>query len=488
MLLQADWVLPITGSPIPNGAIAVERGIIVAVGPAAELREQQGAEPVLEFPGCVLLPGFVNAHTHLDYSAFGGFAEPSGFGRWMLNLLLARRRLNVDDFAASALWGALACARSGITTIADASFEGWTVARAARAAGLRGRIYLEVFGLDDAGLPAAMERLEARLDRMRRECEPPCLVEPGISPHAPYTVSERFYREAARFARRAGLRLTTHLAESQAEVELLTGKKNVIARVYKAANMWTGQHWTPPLRRPVQYLVQAGVLTPEMLVVHAVQLDSADIAALAASGATVAHCPRSNARLRCGTAPVVELMAAGVTVGLGTDSLASNDDFDMFAEMRAALAASRARAATPSVAGGAPPAPGVAVPQAPEAAAPPVPGALMAGAVLRMATIDSARSLGWDHLVGSLEQGKRADIIAVALPAGRMAVSDGVTPRQPSEIVTALVETAVAADVRFTMVDGKVVFDRREQPRTPSDVLSRFQSVRRKLGLPTRGE
>lgn len=471
MLLEADWVLPMSGPPIHKGAIIVERGVIVRLGNAAELRTEQWAERVLELPGCVLLPGFVNVHTHLDYSAFRDFSEPSGFGRWMLNLLLARRKLDAGDYAASALWGAFECARSGITTIADASYDGWTVARAAHAAGLRARIYVELFGLDDAGLPGAMKRLEERLDRVRTECEavePPCLVEPGISPHAPYTVSARLYREAARFARRAGLRMTTHAAESEAEVQLLIGQKSAIVRAYMAANLWTGQRWKAPMTRPVQYLARMGVLSSDMLVVHAVQADAADIAALAAGGAAVAHCPRSNLRLRCGAAPVAELTAAGVTVGLGTDSLASNDNFDMFAEMRAALAVSRARAAAAGVVSGAPHDPAM-----PEES----PEVLTAEAVLRMATSDGARALGWDRSIGTLDAGKRADIIAVRLPAGATGPQDGAGP------AVSLVAGATAADVRMTMVDGKVVFDAVESPAIPYEVAARYAATRNKLGL-----
>ncbi len=127
-------------------------------------------------------------------------------------------------------------------------------------------------------------------------------------------------------------------------MELLLRGTGAIALAYKAANLWSGQRWRPPGKSPVSYVAGTGALGWNMLVVHAVQIDDADIATLAASGAAVAHCPRSNLRLECGIAPVAELAAAGVTVGLGTDGLCSNDDLDMFAEMRAALALSRERA------------------------------------------------------------------------------------------------------------------------------------------------
>jgi 5-methylthioadenosine/S-adenosylhomocysteine deaminase len=404
------------------------------------------------------MPGLVNTHTHLRFSAFRGFAPSCGFGEWILRLLLAARKLDPDDYAASALWGAYECARSGVTTIADTVREGWIVARAAGVVGLRARVYVEFYGLDDAELPATMERLESDLERSQRESSAIAgrgpAVEWGISPHAPYTVSARLYREAARFSRRAGLRLATHVAESQAEVELLTRGTSVIAQAYKAANLWTGQHWAPPRLRPVQYVAQTGVLGPETLVIHAVQCNVDDIVTLADSRVAVAHCPRSNLRLQCGVAPVADMIAAGISVGLGTDSLASNDSLDMFAEMRAAVTASRARPAVGARA--AAPGPGAAP-------------ALATATVLRMATLDGARALGWDHLVGSLEIGKRADIIVVRL--------SGAT----ADPISTLIDQATADDIKMTMVDGVVTFDGEQE--IPAEVEGGFEDARAKLGL-----
>ena len=281
----------------------------------------------------------------------------------------------------------------------------------AQAAGLRARVYLEVFGLDDNRLAATVERLETALEQAKRESvsgagapgdgggdddhdgKTPPLVEWGVSPHATYTVSQALYGEVARFARRSGLRMATHVAESKTEVRLLASGSGPLVLFYKAVSLMTGRRWRLPGVRPVQYLAAAGALGPDLLAVHAVQLDGDDIATLAQSGTAVAHCPRSNLRLHCGAAPVAELRAAGITVGLGTDSLASNDSLDMLAEMRAALEVSRGRA--------------------PQEGVP----ALLPSEVLQMATLDGARALGWDHLVGSLEPGRLADLIAVQLPA-----------------------------------------------------------------------
>jgi 5-methylthioadenosine/S-adenosylhomocysteine deaminase len=375
----------------------------------------------------------------------------------MLRLIRARRRLTPEDYAVSALWGAFDCARAGMTCIADTSFEGWTSARAAREAGLRARIYLEVFGLDDAKLPQVMERLEDRLAGLREECS--SVMEPGISPHAPYTVSWRLYRELARFGKREGYRLATHVAESEAEVELLKEGTGPIALAHKAAKLWTGVRWQPPGVSPVAHLASAGALSPDMLAVHAIQVDDADIQVLAETGTPVAHCPRSNILLQCGKAPVARMREAGVLVALGTDSLASNDSLDMFAEMRAAMQLSRepdsdGRMTKP----------------------------LTAGEVLRMATIDSAKALGLQTKIGTLEAGKAADIIAVRLPDAVHARVSSST--DDSRDLEARVVSADAMDVDMTMVGGEMIFDLRSGlAHKPPDLPGHFAVVRMKLGL-----
>ncbi len=463
MLLLADWVIPVSSAPLADAGVRVMDGRIDEVGPAAQLRARYQGEEERTFPGCALLPGFVNSHSHLELSAFRGFARPSGFGRWMLNLLMARRKLDKDDYGPSALWGAYEAARCGITSLGDTAYDGLAVARAVAAAGLRARVYQEVFGLDDDSLPRTMERYEAVMARLREEADAAprdpgglALVEAGVSPHAPYTVSVRLYHEAARFARRAGLRVATHVAESAAEVQVLARGSGPIARAYRLAQLWTGASWAPPRMRPVEYVAASGALSPETLVIHAVEVDAGEVGMLARSGAPVAHCPRSNARLHCAAAPVAEYLEAGITVGLGTDSLSSNDSLDMFAEMRAALAAAESRVETGASPG----------------------GRLSPEAVLRMATIEGARALGWEEATGSLETGKSADIIAVRVRDGGGAASP----------VDGLVGAATADDVRLTMVAGRVVFAATAEsggPEVypPASILEGYQAVRRKLGL-----
>lgn len=433
MLLEADWVVPVTAPPIAGGGILVEDGRIVEVAPAAQLRARHVGETIRTFPGCVLMPGLVNVHSHLEYSAFRGFTKKCGFGEWMLRLIAARRKLSTDDYAMSALWGAHECLRAGMTTIADTAFEGWTSARAARDAGLRARVYLELFGISDDSVPRIMAKARERLASLHDEYG--SAVDLGLSPHATYTVGARLYRELGRLSQREGVFLATHLAESKAEVEMLRAGTGAIAYAHKAANLWQGQRWRPPGLNPVEYVQRTGALSPRTLAVHCVQVDANDIATLAACGSPVAHCPRSNQKLECGAAPISAMLASGVIVGLGTDSLASNDSLDMFAEMRLARELA---------------------------------GDLTAQRVLEMATIDGARALGWAKLTGSLETGKAADLIAVRIRTADSAGSlqEGAVDAQE---VTESILAASPKDVQITMVAGKVSFDRQaDDPGRPA--------------------
>ncbi len=479
MLLLADWVIPVSSPPLADAGVRVAEGRITEVGPAAQLRARYEGEEARSFPGCVLLPGFVDSHTHLELSAFRGFCRPSGFGRWMLDLLVARRKLDREDYEASAVWGAVEALRCGITTVADTAYDGLAVARAAAVTGLRARVYQEVFGLDDSALPRTMERYEAVMGRLRAEAvaAPPdvfgtALVEAGVSPHAPYTVSARLYREAARFARRAGLRLATHVAESPAEVEVLTRGTGPIAAAYRMARLWSHASWDPPRLRPLEYVARAGALWPDTLAVHAVEVEAEEIALLAESGAAVAHCPRSNSRLGCAVAPVADYLAAGIRVGLGTDSLASNDSLDMFAEMRAALAAAERRSPGDGRYGEPPAQPAGGTERNAGSEEEGWPSPLTPEQVLSMATLEGARALGWERATGSIEQGKSADLVVVRTPDRR---------KPAAGVVETVVLGASAKDVVLTMLGGRVVSAAGEAPAVD---LSGYRAARQKLGLP----
>jgi 5-methylthioadenosine/S-adenosylhomocysteine deaminase len=363
-VLSADWVLPVDGEPIEDGAVAIEDGRITAVGRREDLGEGE------RFADAAILPGLVNAHTHLEYAVYAGFGDGLAFGPWLRVHIERKSRIGWDEFVAIARLGAAECLRSGVTTIADASFSGAALAAAAEL-GLAGYVGLEVFGAD---VEDALASLEERREELAALETP--VLRLAVSPHAPYSVSADLYRavlDGAGFG-------ITHVAESEDELRYLATGDGPIAAVSEVE---------PPGTTPVRHLAREGLLRPNVIAAHCVKVDEEEIALLAEHDVPVAHCPRSNAILGCGVAPLGELLGAGLRVGLGTDSPASTPSFDLFEELRAAVFAARARAGRPD--------------------------ALSPEIALELATLRSARALGLDDEVGSLAPGKRADLTVVSL-------------------------------------------------------------------------
>jgi 5-methylthioadenosine/S-adenosylhomocysteine deaminase len=393
--VSAGWVVPVDGPPVEDGYVAWEDGRIVEVGHGRADRHYDDA---------IVLPGLVNAHSHLEYAVYAGFADGRPFGDWLFTHIVRKRKLDPEGMLAIARLGAAESLAAGITTTADYSFSGHAAA-AANDLGLRAIVYLEVFG----DQPEA----EATFDRVRAATRETELVRIGVSPHAPYTCTLETYR----WCLSLGIPVGTHLAESDGEDEWLqhgTGPL-AVARDFLVA---------PTGKRAVATL--SDVLCPELLSAHCVTVEPGEIEALAGANVPVAHCPRSNALLGCGTAPLTAMRAAGIRVGLGTDSPASTPSFDPWAEMRAAVAAARALDRRPD--------------------------ALDAASALRLATLGSAAALGLDGELGSLATGKRADITVVSV-AG--------SPYHPIEDpAVAAVFAGTPARVVETIVDGQTRYRR----------------------------
>jgi cytosine/adenosine deaminase-related metal-dependent hydrolase len=398
-VLSADWVVPVEGPPIRDGAIAVDdRGVIAAIGPQRELGRGES------YPESVILPGFVNAHTHLEYEVYAGFGDGLGFADWIGLHVQRKQRIELSDMEAIARLGALRCLQSGITAVGDCSFSG-AAATACADLGLRATIYLEVFGATDEPIRKAFEPMRARVETTLSD-----EIRLGVSPHAPYTCTIELYRAASEL----GLPVATHLAESRAETEFLltgTGGWESFAELLVP----------PPGATGVRALAEAGLLGPNVLAAHCVEVDEEEIAILADNDVAVAHCPRSNGMLGCGVAPLSALREAGIHVCIATDSPASTPSFDMFDEMRTAIYAARARERRPD--------------------------ALTAADALELATLGGARALGLDAVVGSLLPGKQADLTVLSL-----ADTSFVPWEDP---VTATVLGGSAQCVVATLVSGK---------------------------------
>ena len=385
---HARWVLPITAPPIEHGTVAVHAGRIAWVGPRAAAPPGDD----VDLGEALLLPGLVNAHTHLELTVLRGFLEDLSFDRWIIRLNGVKRAvLDRERMLDSARFGIAEGLRSGVTTYADTCDSG-VAFDAMLEAGVRGVMYQEVFGPDPAECERSLAGLREKVAALRpRET---ALVRVGISPHAPYTVSDALYAAAAGYARDESLPIAVHIAESEVEQALVERGEGIFADGQRKR----GMDVRPRARSSIELLDRNGILAARALLIHCVRLDPRDLSLVAGHRCAVAHCPVSNAKLGNGTAPVREMLDAGITVALGSDSVASNNRMDLLAEARAAVLAQRARLQTHE--------------------------ALCARDVIALATIGGARALGLDAEIGSLEAGKSADLAAFPLESCAAPVHD----------------------------------------------------------------
>lgn len=388
----APWLITMDGPPLRNALVRFDRGLVQHV--EGDVTSPPAGATC--FHGCVIAPGFVNAHTHIEYAAYENITDGLPFADWIGDHVQRKRRLSPDHMAASALLGAWQCASSGITFVADASFSG-DAAWALQDVGLRGRVYLEVFGVEREETELA--KTLARLAQL-----PSGLIAGGLSPHAPYTASRRLYELVAS----SGLPWMTHLSESVHELELAVEGSGPLAESLERQRGIPGYSLG---ERPITAL--AHLLSERTVVVHAVHTTTHELELIANSRASVAHCPRSNARLGCGVMNLPAMHGAGVTVGLGTDSPASAGSLDMFAEMRCAIEQQRAASGSAT--------------------------ALDAERVLRMATVDAAAALHLDD-TGVIKVGSHADLVACRIAQTEDPVREyvlGGSPPQIAEVVVA---------------------------------------------------
>ena len=465
MILSGRWVVPVSSPPLDHGAIAIEGSRILEVGSLENVRRNHPGHLVKRFPDAALLPGLVNVHSHLELTILRGYLEGLDFWQWIRTLTRTKYEvLNEEDILISALLGAVEAVRAGVTTVADPMDIG-TSLDAVLATGLRGILYQEVFSPNPAEAEQAVQSLKKKMnllgsrlarwpDRARLQAraldgsiDVACRrqrVTLGVSPHALFTVSAALFQKTVAFALSHNYPVCIHAAESEAETQLVQDGSGPMMESYRQR----GIGWDPPRSSPISYLHNLGILNRSTLLVHCIRMESSDYDTLTKQGVCVAHCPKSNARLRHGWMNLKAMREHGIPTGLGTDSVASNNSMDLFEEMRFASAN---------------------------------PCWMHAGAdglsteeALRMATLEAARALGLSKSIGSLEPEKEADVIAVNLS-------------QPHNLpvfspIDALVLSARASDVVFSMVSGEVLFEEgshREDLEPP--LRQSIEGVRTKL-------
>jgi len=430
-LIHAQWIIPVDpeNRVLEQHSLAVRNGRIEALLPSAEAKRQIQAKETLELPGHVLIPGLINAHTHAAMNLLRGLADDLPLMTWLNeHIWPAEGRWVSEEFVHDGTQLALLeMLRSGTTCFNDMYFFPEVTARAAGQAGVRASIGLIVIDFPSAWADNAEDYLHKGME-VHDQFRAHPLVHTAFAPHAPYSVSDAPLQRIATLAEELDIPIHMHLHETRDEV-----------------TQGLRDHGTRPLAR----VDELGLISPRLQAVHMTQLEPDEIELLATNGAHVVHCPESNLKLASGTCPVAErLIPAGINCALGTDGAASNNDLNMFGEMR--TAALLAKGATGDAA------------------------VLPARDALRMATINGARALGIDHETGSLEPGKSADLVAVDL--GQPETQPVYNPESQ------LVYACSREQIRHVWVAGRHLLRKREALTLDEEaVLSKARQWREKI-------
>ncbi len=421
-ILTARFVVPVSEPPIADGAVVIDRDRIVDVGELSAVAESYPQADVEDLGEAAIMPGLVNVHSHLELTAMRGFADEfdHDFHNWLIKITTTRGdRFDADDIELSALAGALEGARAGVTCFGDIARVGTAGLRALTTAGLRGTVFQETeFSPDNRTADRDFEALRAKFETLR--ASQTALVRIGISPHAPYTVSESLFRLIADYALHDDVPITIHASESVMEEDLMLDGSGFFAAVYPKF----GFEFRHPVSSTIEFFDRIGVLRAKPLLAHCVRVSDRDIDLIAASDSRIAHCPKSNAKFGHGTAPFERFVSRGIKVGLGSDSMASNNVCDLFEEARfAALLARNSGAASRF---------------------------LQPREMIETATIGGARALGFGDEIGTLTEGKQADLIVVSLA--------NIAQQPVHDIYSSLVFASSARDVKLTIVAGREIF------------------------------
>jgi len=407
IIVRAKYLVPDPENCIENGAVAVKGARIHRVGTFNEIKMLAETEKVIDLENVVILPGFINAHTHLDLTNLHRRIKPThNFTHWVFQLLAARIRWRDDEYISSIEKGIRLSVEAGTTTIADIANTSHSFS-VLKKSPLRKVVYKEIIDLDPDHAKDVLKKTQSALSAITTDE----LFHTGLSPHAPYSVSQELYRGVSQLAHEAHMPVCTHIAETEDEIEFLmkgTGNFLALLRQIRAIN----NNWRPPGLLPIMYLNETGLLGNHPLLIHCNYITDEEISVIKSSCASVAFCPRSHRFFGHVNHPVQRLLDAGVNVGLGTDSLASNDTLSILDEMKFLFHHY----------------------------------SILPKTLLSMATLNGAKSLGMESRVGQIKEGFEADLCGIRLPDCH------------SENIYNQLLSDVSKNV-FTMIAGVICYD-----------------------------
>lgn len=424
MLLCAEYVLPITVAPIEKGAVLVRDGKIADIGTAATLRMRYAQEEVRDFGQAAILPGFVNVHTHLEYTAMRGLVHDVPYATWLIQVHQKGDTMSPDELESSAILGVLEGLSAGITCMADITPTGAAL-KALQRLGMRGVIYREVGATDKRRVDFAMNQAKADIARWQESIDPSRLAV-GIAPGALYKCHPSIFKKISEYARDT-IPVAMHVAGSREEYKFIRNGTSAFSvdALAGARGYVEIPPWLPTGVTPINYALNWDAFeVGNMLAIHCIHVSEDDIQKLRQHDVAIGLCSRCNAKLGMGVAPLKEYLKAGLRIGIGTDSPAATDETDIMKEMRTGMLVQRAVESD---------------------------FFLAAETLLEMATLGGARALRMDDKIGSLEVGKYADIVAVDMSSSHQ------TPT--TDPVSALVNTTSGNDVVMTMVNGEVLYE-----------------------------
>lgn len=393
---------------IENGAVAVRGGQIIAVGASSEIAKNYPARQIVDAGGKVIIPGLINTHTHVPMGLFRGIADDLDLQEWLTKYIFPAEAKNVDEafVRAGTRLGLAEFIRGGTTTYCDMYYFEDAIADETAKAGVRGVLgetLIDFPAPDNKTFDEALVYTEKFVKKWRGHN----LIVPAVAPHAPYTVSQEHLLKTRALSDRLNAPLVIHLAEAVTETEFIQQKHEGI--------------------RPIEYVEKIGFLSDKTIAAHVVQANDAELDILKRRGVGIAHNPQSNMKLAAGIAPIPMMLAKDLRVGLGTDGAASNNDLSLWEEMDTAAKLHKVFAKDPKV--------------------------VSAEQAFMMATIGGARALHMENLIGSLETGKRADIVIVDF--------DDLNQTPFYNVYSSLVYATKADNVNTVIIDGKIVMRER---------------------------